>query len=68
MTYTIEYRNEGLQSGRWIGAFDTIEAARESQARQASRSRAFCTYRVCYGTPRNPGDYVKGEPTMRGES
>lgn len=55
MTYTVEYVNSALATGRWIGKFDTLEEATAYAKEQARKSRPFVSYRVCEGTAKNPG-------------
>jgi hypothetical protein len=66
MSYTVRYRNEALQSGRYIGTFETPAAASEYAQKEAARSRAFCTYDVWIGTPRMPVEPLKPERVYRG--
>jgi hypothetical protein len=68
MTFTVEEANHCLRSGHYRGTFQTIEAAREYVAQQAKRTRKFMEYRICQGTPRNPGAYVEGEAPVKGEA
>jgi len=58
MGYTVAVVNHLLQSGRWIGRFATREEADAYIAREAARSRTFMEYRVCVGTPEQPGQDV----------
>lgn len=60
MTFTVEYRNHLLRSGRWVGTFETKELAYEHAVKQGASTRSFMEYVVCEGTPKNPGKEVPG--------
>lgn len=65
--YTVAVVNHALQSGRFVGNFEKAHQAADYARREAARTRAFMEYRVCYGSPKDPGKDVPGWPVFKGE-
>jgi len=63
--YTVETRNTLLGKYNYTGIYETASEAARYAMQQAARSRSFCLFSVCKGTPGNPGASVAGP--LKGE-
>jgi hypothetical protein len=66
MTYTVMIGNKMLNRSHCRGTFASLEEAQTFAAKEAARSRSFCTFQVYIGTPRNPVQPAKGSAQIEG--
>jgi hypothetical protein len=60
MKFTVMVRNSILGKSHCEGTFDRVEDAVGHAVASANKSRAFCTFEIWRGTPRNPIEPLKG--------
>ena len=60
LKFTVLVENKMLGTSRYIGTFESEEAARTYRDEQAARSRSFASFEIWTGTPDRPGKPIEG--------